>query len=63
MHAPLRRIIAAFGADRCVWGSNFPNALWSKGDTYAQVRAKECMGQPPNLHLLGQPDTFLAART
>lgn len=36
MHGPLRRIIAAFGADRCVWGSNFPNALWSKGSSYDQ---------------------------
>lgn len=36
MHAPLKRVISAFGADRCVWGSNFPNALWSKGASYAQ---------------------------
>ena len=35
MHAPLRRVIAAFGPKRCVWGSNFPNALWSKGSSYA----------------------------
>ena len=35
MHAPLRRVIAAFGPERCVWGSNFPNALWSKGSSYA----------------------------
>ncbi len=36
MHAPLKRVIGAFTPDRCVWGSNFPNALWSKGTTYAQ---------------------------
>ena len=36
MHAPLKRVIAAFGPERCVWGSNFPNALWSKGASYAQ---------------------------
>lgn len=36
MHDPLNRVIAAFGPERCVWGSNFPNALWSKGTTYAQ---------------------------
>ncbi len=36
MHGPLKRVIAAFTPDRCVWGSNFPNALWSKGTTYAQ---------------------------
>ena len=43
MHEPLQRVIDAFGPDRCVWGSNFPNALWSKGTTYAQ-----------NLHLFIQ---------
>ncbi len=36
MHDPLKRVIEAFGPKRCVWGSNFPNALWSKGATYAQ---------------------------
>ena len=36
MHDPLKRVIAAFGPDRCVWGSNFPNALWSKGASYAE---------------------------
>ena len=36
MHAPLKRVIEAFTPQRCVWGSNFPNVLWSKGTTYAQ---------------------------
>jgi predicted TIM-barrel fold metal-dependent hydrolase len=36
MHPPLKRVIEAFTPDRCVWGSNFPNALWSKGTSYAQ---------------------------
>ena len=36
MHDPLKRVIEYFGPDRCVWGSNFPNALWSKGTSYAQ---------------------------
>jgi len=36
MHRPLLEVISCFGADRCVWGSNFPNALWSKGTSYAQ---------------------------
>jgi predicted TIM-barrel fold metal-dependent hydrolase len=36
MHGPLKRVIDAFTPQRCVWGSNFPNALWSKGTTYAQ---------------------------
>ena len=24
-----------FGSSRCVWGSNFPNSLWSKGTSYS----------------------------
>ncbi|NQW18813.1 MAG: amidohydrolase family protein [Chloroflexi bacterium] len=36
MHDPLKRVIDAFGPNRCVWGSNFPNALWSKGTSYDQ---------------------------
>jgi predicted TIM-barrel fold metal-dependent hydrolase len=36
MHAPCRRIIAAFGPERCVWGSNFPCELWNPQVTYAQ---------------------------
>ena len=36
MHTPLKRVIDYFGVNRCVWGSNFPNALWSKGTSYAQ---------------------------
>jgi predicted TIM-barrel fold metal-dependent hydrolase len=36
MHGLLRQVIDAFTPDRCVWGSNFPNALWSKGTSYAQ---------------------------
>jgi predicted TIM-barrel fold metal-dependent hydrolase len=36
MHDPLKRVIDMFGPDRCVWGSNFPNALWSKGTSYQQ---------------------------
>ena len=36
MHAPLKRVIEAFTPHRCLWGSNFPNALWSKGSSYTQ---------------------------
>jgi predicted TIM-barrel fold metal-dependent hydrolase len=36
MHEPCRRVIAAFGPDRCVWGSNFPCELWNPKVTYAQ---------------------------
>ena len=36
MHEPLRRVVAAFGAERCVWGSDFPQALWTPGTSYDQ---------------------------
>lgn len=36
MHDPCRQIIKAFGADRCVWGSDFPCELWCPNTTYAQ---------------------------
>ena len=36
MHEPCRRVIAAFGPDRCVWGSNFPCELWNPKVTYDQ---------------------------
>src|SRR5262249_21988702 len=36
MHEPCRQIIKAFGAERCVWGSNFPCELWCPNVTYAQ---------------------------
>lgn len=36
MHVIVRRIINAFGADRCMWGSDFPCELWLKKATYGQ---------------------------
>jgi predicted TIM-barrel fold metal-dependent hydrolase len=36
MHDPCRKIIAAYTPDRCVWGSDFPNELWTPKSTYAQ---------------------------
>jgi predicted TIM-barrel fold metal-dependent hydrolase len=36
MHGPCRAIIAAYGPDRCVWGSDFPCELWCPKVTYAQ---------------------------
>jgi predicted TIM-barrel fold metal-dependent hydrolase len=36
LHEPCRRVIRAFGPDRCVWGSNFPCELWCPNVTYAQ---------------------------
>ncbi len=57
MHEPLKRVIAAFGPERCVWGSNFPNALWSKGTSYAQnlhLFVKELgLGLPEKAAILG----------
>ena len=36
MHEPCRKLIAAFGPDRCVWGSDFPCELWCPKATYAE---------------------------
>src|SRR5262249_34111800 len=36
MHGPCREIIKAFGATRCVWGSDFPCELWCPKVTYAR---------------------------
>ena len=36
MHGPLKSVIEWFSPNRCVWRSNFPNALWSKGTTYRE---------------------------
>jgi len=32
----LRAVVAAYGADRCVWGSDFPCELWTPKATYGQ---------------------------
>jgi predicted TIM-barrel fold metal-dependent hydrolase len=36
MHEPCRRIIDAFGPERCIWGSDFPCELWTPQVTYAE---------------------------
>jgi predicted TIM-barrel fold metal-dependent hydrolase len=36
MHEPCKRILASYGADRCMWGSNFPCELWTPKSSYAQ---------------------------
>jgi predicted TIM-barrel fold metal-dependent hydrolase len=36
MHAPCLRVIEAFGAERCVWGSDFPCDLWTPRVSYAE---------------------------
>ena len=36
MHDSCHKIIHAFGAGRCVWGSDFPCELWCPKATYAQ---------------------------
>jgi len=35
-HPIVRRMIEAFGPDRCMWGSDFPCELWLKKATYRQ---------------------------
>ncbi len=35
-HEQLRFMLATFGADRCIWGSDFPCEHWLKKSTYAQ---------------------------
>ena len=36
LHDSCRKIIAAYTPGRCVWGSNFPTALWSPKSKYCQ---------------------------
>jgi predicted TIM-barrel fold metal-dependent hydrolase len=36
MHDPCKKIIDAFGPGRCIWGSDFPNPLWTPKATYHQ---------------------------
>jgi predicted TIM-barrel fold metal-dependent hydrolase len=36
LHDAALKIIDAYGPERCVWGSNFPNSLWTPKLTYAE---------------------------
>ncbi|MFP6768867.1 MAG: amidohydrolase family protein [Planctomycetaceae bacterium] len=36
LHDAAMKIINAYGPERCVWGSNFPNVLWTPKMTYGQ---------------------------
>lgn len=36
LHEAAIKIINTYGAERCVWGSNFPNVLWTPKVTYAE---------------------------
>jgi predicted TIM-barrel fold metal-dependent hydrolase len=36
MHGPCLKVVEAFGAERCVWGSDFPAALWTPKVSYAE---------------------------
>lgn len=36
MHGPCLQVVRVFGAERCVWGSDFPCELWTPKTTYAQ---------------------------
>jgi predicted TIM-barrel fold metal-dependent hydrolase len=35
MHQACRRIVDAYGAERCIWGSDFPTELWCPKVTYS----------------------------
>jgi L-fuconolactonase len=36
LHEAVLQIIDTYGPERCVWGSNFPNALWTPKFSYAE---------------------------
>ena len=36
LHEAALKIIDTYGPERCVWGSNFPNSLWTPGFTYVE---------------------------
>ena len=36
IHDAVMKFVEAFGADRCVWGSDFPCELWTPGISYSQ---------------------------
>ena len=36
LHEAVLKIIDAYGPERCVWGSNFPNVLWTPKLTYSE---------------------------
>lgn len=36
MHPAVLKVIYAYGPERCVWGSNFPNSLWTPNVTYEE---------------------------
>jgi L-fuconolactonase len=36
MHGACLEVVKAFGAERCVWGSDFPNSLWTPKVTFAE---------------------------
>lgn len=36
LHDAVLKIVDAFGAERCMWGSDFPSELWTPGISYSQ---------------------------
>jgi L-fuconolactonase len=36
LHDACMRIVKAYGAERCVWGSDYPNGLWTPKVSYAE---------------------------
>ncbi len=57
LHAGVLKIVEAFGADRCVWGSDFPSELWTPGISYAQhlqiFLGDIPLGEPARQQILG----------
>lgn len=35
MHEPLLAIVGEYGAERCIWGNNYPKEVWTPGVSYA----------------------------
>ncbi|MFI5461033.1 MAG: amidohydrolase family protein [Isosphaerales bacterium] len=75
MHDACRRIIRAYGPDRCLWGSAFPCELWCPKATYAQhirlfthelgldARTQESILGKTARHLYFEPKTTVPAPT
>jgi predicted TIM-barrel fold metal-dependent hydrolase len=58
MHEPCRKILNAFGPERCVWGSDFPCELWTPRVSYAEhlkifVEALE-LSEKARVQILGE---------
>ena len=58
LHDAAMKIIDAYGPERCVWGSNFPNVLWTPKLTYAEhlgIFTRELpLGEKARAQVLGE---------